>query len=128
MLKLPAVVIIVGHTSCGGVLASISGAKGDALPQSDALKRYLTPLVTLCKGVIEKEPGSSEEILKRATYENVKAQVNNVVNSKVVQANWAGKRSAFEGAPKAKIHVHGWLHDISNGKLTDLGLTVKPPQ
>ncbi|MCO5555670.1 hypothetical protein L7F22_009215 [Adiantum nelumboides] len=130
-------VIIVGHTSCGGVLASLSGAKGDILPDSKSLQRYLTPLVHICgsvresmglqKGQDPEDKIAQDELLKRATEENVKAQVRKVADSKVIQANWAGKRTAFPGQPKAKIQIHGWIHDISNGKLRDLGVTIKAP-
>lgn len=110
-------VIIVGHTSCGGVLASLSGAKGDVLPDSKSLQRYLTPLVNLCGSVRDsmglgqgqepKDTDAQDALLKKATEENVKAQVRKVADSKVIQANWSGKRTAFPGEPKAKIQIHG---------------------
>lgn len=113
----PPTVIIVGHTSCGGILASLSGAQGEQLPPSESLQRYLKPLVNLCKSVRDsmglsagQEPSDSaakDELLIRATEANVREQVRKVIESKVVQANWSGKRVAFPGKPSAKVKVHG---------------------
>lgn len=110
-------VVVVGHTSCGGVLASLGCAKDPATPlPSPELSRFLKPLVGLCSsvrsemGLKDGEEPSEEmqaDLLRKATEANVKAQVANVAASKIIQANWAGKNSAFPGQSKYKIKVHG---------------------
>ena len=49
----------------------------------------------------------SAKLVRKATEANVKAQVEKVAASKIIQANWAGKKSAFPGEPKTKVQVHG---------------------
>lgn len=111
-------VILVGHTSCGGVLASLSCAKdvsAETLP-SPELDRFLKPLIKLCAktrkemGFKDGEEVSEEDsakLVRKATEANVKAQVEKVAASKIIQANWAGKKSAFPGEPKTKVQIHG---------------------
>jgi carbonic anhydrase len=107
----------VGHTSCGGVLASLNCAKDVSVPlPSPELNRFLTPLVDIC-GSVRKEMGikdgeepSEEEaaiLLRKATEANVKAQVEKVAASKIIQSNWAGKNSSFPGEPKHKVKIYG---------------------
>ncbi|UZJ51105.1 hypothetical protein CBS101457_000425 [Exobasidium rhododendri] len=131
-------IVIVGHTSCGGVLASLASAKDVSTPlPSPELERFLKPLVDLCTsvrkelGIKEGEEPSAElqaTLLRKATEANVQAQVEKVVASKIVQSNWAGKNLSFPGKPKHKVKVHGWLHDISAGKLIDLNVARTPPE
>lgn len=110
--------MLVGHTSCGGVLASLSCAKDDSptpLP-SPHLDRFLTPLIKICAdtrkemGLKDGEEASEEQLpilLRKATEANVKSQVEKVAATKVIQANWAGKKSAFPGEAKTKVQIHG---------------------
>jgi hypothetical protein len=99
-------------------MASLSCAKDistEALP-SPHLDRFLRPLIDLCAntrrefGLKDGEEVSEKDsptLVRQATVANVKAQVEKVVASKVIQANWAGKKSSFPGEPKAKVQVHG---------------------
>lgn len=99
-------------------MASLSCAKdvpAEPLP-SPHLDRFLKPLINLCLdtrrkfGIKDGEEVSEKDaprLVRLATEANVKAQVEKVVASKVIQANWAGKKSSFPGEPKAKVQVHG---------------------
>lgn len=31
------------------------------------------------------------------------------------------------GLANAEIYIHGWVYDVENGKVCDLGVTVGPP-
>lgn len=109
--------VVVGHTSCGGVLASLSCAKNikEPLP-SPNLNRFLGPLIDICAtvrsqmGLKEGEDAPAEKealLLRKATEASVKAQVEKVAASKIIQSNWKGKNSAFPGESRYKVQVHG---------------------
>ena len=46
--------------------------------------------------------------------ENVKAQVRNVINTKTLQGAWASGKN---------VQVHGWVYQLENGRVRDLGVT-----
>ena len=80
------------------------------------MERFLKPLIEVCDTVrtemgIEAGQDPAEEdkavLLRKATEASVKAQVAKVEKTKVIQANWQGKKSAFPGEPKSKIKIHG---------------------
>jgi len=48
--------------------------------------------------------------------ESVKRQVENVVNTKIIQHAWADKKD---------VRVHGWVYELETGRLRDLGVTRK---
>lgn len=99
-------------------MASLSCAKESSpnpLP-SPHLDRFLTPLIELCidtrkeMGFKDGEEPSEDQLailLRKATVANVKSQVEKVAATKVIQANWAGKKSAFPGEPTTKVQIHG---------------------
>lgn len=99
-------------------MASLSCAKdtvAEALP-SPHLDRFLKPLIDICvhtrrelgiKDGEEVPEKDSATLLRNATVANVKAQVEKVAASKIIKANWEGKKSAFPGEPKCKVQVHG---------------------
>lgn len=108
--KRTAAVVCVGHTSCGGVAAALQTAQSSQALPSSSLARYLTPLVKLSGDVAasaEAKGKSDSELLQLVTEANVRAQMENIIASDVVQANWQGKKTAFPGEPTAKIEVHG---------------------
>jgi carbonic anhydrase len=74
MLILP--VVIVGHSGCGGCIASFEAPKDAQLPDSP-LFRFIDPLIKLGHSLPE---GSNVNDLIR---ENVKQSVRNVVESSV---------------------------------------------
>lgn len=136
------------------MLASLGCSKDASILPSASLQNFLGPLITLCGNVrsslglaqgVEAEGEELKNLLQQTTEASVKEQIRKVAASKVVQANWAGKKSAFPGEPKVKVHIHGyvftfvcfmlcslehcrWIHDIATGKLRDLGATMKPPE
>lgn len=103
-------VVVVGHTSCGGVLAAIAGAaKGPPAETSDSpLFRHLTPLTKLAYRVSQENPGlEGAALVEKVTAESVKEQIENIVATDVIQDNWAGKESPLSGKVMKKVDVHG---------------------
>ena len=105
-------VIVMGHTKCGGVIASrnktykglienwLQNIKDVALMNKEELDMCTT----------------EDEYLKKLTVLNVKAQVLNVCKTPYVQKAWAEGRD---------LHIHGWLMNIETGLIQDLGVTNK---
>ncbi|CEH13644.1 Predicted carbonic anhydrase involved in protection against oxidative damage [Ceraceosorus bombacis] len=124
-------IVVVGHTSCGGVAASLQCAASKQDLPSAPLARYLTPLISLADKIRaspEAQGLSEAELVQLITERSVKQQMENIVESDVIKANWAGKKSAFPGEASKKVEVHGWVHNIATGKITDLGISILPPQ
>ncbi|EMD31081.1 hypothetical protein CERSUDRAFT_89485 [Gelatoporia subvermispora B] len=102
-------VVIVGHTHCGGAAACHAAAQAPADPAASGtpLARWLAPLTALAR---EGKLGVAELV-----EENVKAQVRNVVRSAVMRGAWEKGRDVW---------VHGWVYEIGEGTLRDLGVSV----
>ncbi|KAI0758800.1 carbonic anhydrase [Fomes fomentarius] len=102
-------VIVVGHTNCGGVNAAVKAAGApSAPPPTSPLERWLAPLVEIARANNDKDkPLDMVDV-------NVKAQVDNIVKSKVIQSAWEKNKD---------VQVHGWVYDLETGKLRDLGIT-----
>ena len=104
-------IIVCGHYGCGGVLASLRNDKFGLVDNwlrhvQDVRWKHQEHLDTL-----EDEAARH----KRLCELNVIEQVVNVSQTTVVRDAWAtGKVLA----------VHGWIYDVRDGLLRDLGITV----
>jgi len=54
--------------------------------------------------------------------ENVKSQVNSIANMKGLKKIW---QKEVSGTGR-KVRIHGWVYDLSTGRLRDLGITRGP--
>ncbi|GJJ10929.1 hypothetical protein Clacol_005158 [Clathrus columnatus] len=99
-------VIVVGHTSCGGVGAALNAAR-DGDPILPPLDQWLAPLVER----IKKLPDLPNQTLNNVTKESVKMQIENVCNSDAIKSI------------KKTVYIHGWMYHLENGFLEDLYLT-----
>jgi len=111
-------VIVAGHTQCGGCVGAWSNcANPPANVQDGPLVRWLTPLIKLADSLNlgSKPQAEAVDILVR---ESVKKQVENVVQTDIIQHAWAKKKD---------VHVHGWVYELETGKLKDLAITRKAP-
>jgi len=120
-------VVVVGHSSCGGVIASIAGTSSpptqEAL-QSSALLRHLVPLQQVAKKVVDANPDlKGKELEEKVVYESVKVQVDNIVSTNIIKDNWNGVKSPLSGKVMNKVQVHGLYYDIAKAELIDLDLT-----
>ncbi len=105
-------VIVLGHTKCGGIIASknktYKGLIENWLQNIRDVAFMNKAELDICK--------TEEEYFKKLTVMNVRAQVLNVCKTPYVQKAWANKQN---------LHVHGWLVDIDTGLINDLGVTNK---
>jgi len=103
-------IIVCGHYGCGGVKAAMDnheyGLIDNWLRNIRDVRRFNSEAL---------EGLQQDEQFDRLCELNVKEQVRNVCNSTIVQNAWKNG---------AELHVHGWIYDIKNGLLNDLGESV----
>lgn len=134
-------VIVVGHTSCGGVAAAVNQAikeqdEDHELPSSSALTRHLTPLTGLARylrvRVRERNLMSAESmqdhLVPLLTEASVRRQIQNIVDHPVIQDNWNQKVSPLNGKVNPRVTIHGWIHNLNTGRLVDLNTSIHPPE
>ena len=104
-------IIVCGHYQCGGVLASL----GPPVPQP--LESWLSPLrVLIAHEGHELDAMPDDEMRWHRLCElNVQSQVRNVAATPTVQAAWERGQS---------VTIHGWIYDLHDGLLQDLGVTM----
>ena len=103
-------VLVVGHYGCGGVAASVDGAR------RGLVDHWLSPIretAHVHKAELDALEGRAR--LDRLTELNVLRQVRNVADDVFVRDAWA------RGQPLA---VHGWVYSLADGLVTDLAVTV----
>ncbi|KAL1693341.1 carbonic anhydrase [Schizophyllum commune] len=126
-------VVVVGHSECGGATACLNASvqllEDDARtpccdpsqPAEAPLNRWLAPLTKLA-AELKLSSAPRDEALDALVEENVKAQVENIIQSQTIQKAWQNGKS-----PRGKeVWVHGWVFDLSIGKLKDLEISQGP--
>jgi len=126
-------VLVVGHTNCGGVIASLDAARSypGTLPHSPVrpIDRWLAPLTDLAHSVLSSagaRPANElsittdtgkhdEELAERLVYANVRVQVANVCVAEPVLRVWKTKTRS--------LWVHGLVYDVGSGRLKDLNIS-----
>jgi len=106
-------IIVCGHYGCGGIRAAVEDKQ---LGLIDNWLSYIRDVRRFHAGELEKLQGDEE--LDALCELNVVEQVTNVCNTAFVQDAW--KRGD-------ELFVHGWIYNIKNGLLQNLG-TRSPPQ
>ena len=101
-------IIVCGHYGCGGVKASLSNASFGLLVEWISHIKINT-------GEILKSDSSFNEKFKMAVELNVLASVRNLSCMPLIQQVWNNSQ---------RLDIHGWVYDIKDGKLTDLGFDV----
>ena len=104
-------IIVCGHYGCGGVLAALRNEKLGLIDNwlrrvQDVLAKHQQTVVTL-----ESEPARHHRLCEL----NVMEQVKNVCQTTIVRDAWARGH---------KLTVHGWIYDIADGVLQDLGVSA----
>ena len=104
-------IIVCGHYGCGGVLAAL---RDDRIGLVDNWLRHVQDVRQKHRAQIAALP-SDRERHHRLCELNVLEQVANVSRTTIVRDGWkAGQQ----------LSVHGWIYDVGDGLLRDLGLTV----
>ena len=100
-------IIVCGHYGCGGIKAAMEdrdhGLIDNWLRHVKDVSRFNSELL---KGLDE------HQRLDTLCELNVKEQVTNVCNTSIVQKTWKNG---------GDLSVHGWIYNIENGLLKDLG-------
>lgn len=104
-------IMVVGHYGCGGVRATLRGTR---LGLADNWLRHVHDVKLRHRRRIDHlAPPQQEDVLIEM---NVIEQVGNVALSNVLQDAWArGQRVA----------VHGLVYGLADGRLKDLGVTMR---
>ncbi|KAA1123055.1 hypothetical protein PGTUg99_015573 [Puccinia graminis f. sp. tritici] len=120
-------VVVVGHESCGGCAAALAAATAqkpdeESLPATPvdkgeaAIAKWIAPIKNLAS--IELNKHDHQFSLPKLITLNVENQVKNIIHHEIIQKAWARGQS---------LAVHGWVYNLSSGKVQDLGLTQSNP-
>ena len=105
-------VIVCGHYGCGGVRAAVEECPHGLIDNWLGHIRDIARANAAQLAAIPDAPGRVARLCEL----NVAEQVHNVANTTVVRDAWArGQRVA----------VHGWIYDVADGLLKDLGLCLE---
>jgi carbonic anhydrase len=104
-------VIVCGHYGCGGVLAALHD---DKLGLIDNWLRHVQDVRSKHRGQLDALPTEAERH-HRLCELNVVEQVVNVSQTTVVREAWSRGQA---------VAVHGWIYDLHDGLLRDLGMSV----
>lgn len=104
-------VIVCGHYGCGGVNAALGN---DSFGLIDNWLRHIKDVHFEHKAKFEKISDLKEK-QNLLTELNVKAQALNVCHTTIVQEAWKRKQ---------KLTIHGWVYELSTGRLKDLDFCV----
>ena len=105
-------VLVVGHYGCGGVRAAYGNADNGLFDNwlrhiKEVQYRHRAQLET----IVDKE-----QRLATLCELNVQSQVANVCHTSIVQHAWRRDQ---------RLSVHGWIYNLQDGLLKDLGCTVE---
>lgn len=103
-------IMVVGHYGCGGVRAALDGS------QHGLIDNWLGSLKEICithRDELAAVDGESRVDLLCEL--NVKAQVDNVARTRIVQNAWSRGQ---------QLDVHGWIYSVRDGLLRDLNKTI----
>jgi carbonic anhydrase len=103
----------VGHYGCGGVLATLRGAR---VGLADNWLRHVYDVKMRHRKRLDHLPvPEQEDVLCEM---NVIEQVGNVALTNVIQDAWSRGQ---------KVSVHGWCYGLKDGLAKDLGVSMSHP-
>ena len=104
-------IIVCGHYGCGGIKSAMESKVHGLI---DNWLRHIKDVYRYHQATIDAVENEQEK-LKLLCEKNVIEQVANVCHTTIVQRTWkAGK----------ELSIHGWVYDIEDGILKDLGVCV----
>ena len=104
-------VIVCGHYGCGGVLAAMGNQQFGLI---DNWLRHIKDVYRLHRDELDAIEDRTERG-KRFVELNVMEQVYDLCKTSIIQNAWS-KRN--------KPELHGWVYDIANGLVQDLGVSI----
>jgi carbonic anhydrase len=104
-------VIVCGHYGCGGVEAALGGVL------HGPVERWISPIRTVAAAHASELDAIPDAVARgrRVAELNVAAQVESVTRVAAVREAWQRGQD---------LAVHGWIYDVRDGLLRDLGVTV----
>ena len=104
-------ILVVGHYGCSGVHASMTGTR---VGLADNWLRHVGDVAQTHADLLDL---SGHESMRHARLceLNVIEQVSNVCESTVIEDAWARGQ---------KVSVHGWVYDLLDGRVRELGMDV----
>lgn len=105
-------IIVCGHYGCGGVQAALENKRHGLI---DNWLRHIQDVANLYESTLAKIEDKTEKLNKLCEL-NVMEQVLNVAETTIVQDAWTRAQ---------ELRVHGWIYDLSDGVLTDLGIHLE---
>jgi len=106
-------ILVVGHYGCGGVLATLRGAR---VGLADNWLRHVHDVKMRHRKRIDHLPVQEQEDVLCEM--NVIEQVGNVALTNVIQDAWSRGQ---------KVSVHGWCYGLRDGLAKDLGVSMSKP-
>lgn len=108
-------IIVCGHYECGGVLAAM-GHK-----QFGLIDNWLRHLKDVYRYHLHELDAIPDEALRARRFVelNVIEQVHDLGKTSIVQNAWKRDQA---------LHIHGWVYDIKDGLIKDLGVTFRCPK
>jgi len=104
-------IVVCGHYGCGGVKASMSDLRYGVI---DNWLRHLRDVRRLHHTELDAIKDENARF-RRMCELNVEEQVKNVCATTIVQEAWNDGQ---------ELSVHGWVYDVADGILHDLGIVV----
>lgn len=105
-------VIVCGHYGCGGVLAAMGNQ------QIGLIDNWLRHIKDVYRYHHKELDAIADPVAKgrRFVEVNVMEQVNDLGKTSIVQNAWKNDQP---------LHIHGWVYDIHDGLINDLGVNFK---
>jgi carbonic anhydrase len=103
-------IMIVGHYGCGGVRAAVAGGECGMV---DYWLHSVRELYSRHRQSLQEL--SLEDQVDRMCELNVKAQVNNLCRTKILQRAWQRGQA---------LSVHGWVYGLADGHIKDLDCSI----
>ena len=105
-------IIVCGHYGCGGVQTAMTNKHVGII---DNWVRHIKDVYRLHASTLDAISDEKERFDKFVEL-NVQEQVNDVAKTTIVQKAWSSGQD---------LHVHGWVYDIKDGLINDLGISMK---
>ena len=103
-------VIVCGHYGCGGVIAAMGHKQYGLI---DNWLRHIKDVYRYHHKELDAITDETERA-RRFVELNVVEQVHDLGKTSIVQNAWANGQ---------QVHLHGWVYDINDGVIKDLGVT-----